>query len=167
MDRQAVARGPRTFNGPLEAGIRAVVLLRAAYPRSFDLQRVLGFDYLLVHTADIGGPESLHPPSPLHASQMLIRRSLVERGILLMMTRHLIEREATPRGIRYRAGEAAASFLDALQSPYTQELKKRARWTVMRLGDSTDEQFREVMRRFFDAWVEEFQSAERALGVDL
>lgn len=166
MDDQVAARDHATFNSPLEAGIRAVVLLRAAYPRSFDLQRILGFDYLLVHTADIGGPESLHPPAPLHASQMLVRRQLVERAILLMMTRHLIEREATRQGIQYRAGEAAAPFLDALQSPYTQKLKDCARWTIAHLGDSTDEQFRSVMRRFFDAWVEEFQSAEQDLRID-
>ena len=28
-----------TFNGPLEAGVRVVALLGAAFPRAFDLQR--------------------------------------------------------------------------------------------------------------------------------
>ena len=58
-------RKPATFNGPLEAGIRAVSILGAAYPQSYDLQRLVALDYLLVHTSDVGGPESLHPPTRL------------------------------------------------------------------------------------------------------
>ncbi|MFO1080284.1 MAG: ABC-three component system middle component 2 [Reyranellaceae bacterium] len=59
MDQALTApRRLATFNGPLEAGVRAVSVLGAAYPRAFDLQRLVAFDYLLVHTADIGGPEA-------------------------------------------------------------------------------------------------------------
>src|SRR3954464_802032 len=104
-------RAPSTFNGPLEAGVRAVALLAAAYPRSFDLQRLVAFDYLLVHTGDIGGPSSLHPPAPLQSAELLVRRKLVQQSLLLMMTRELIAREFEADGIRYRAGENAAPFL--------------------------------------------------------
>src|SRR6202045_4378191 len=103
-----------TFNGPLETGLRAVALLGAAYPRSFDLQRLIWFDYLLVHTGDIGGPDSLHPPAPLHTAEILVRRRVVERALLLMMTRDLIHREARSDGIRFQAGENAVPFLNAL-----------------------------------------------------
>jgi hypothetical protein len=104
---EAVAKGrhPATFNGPLEAGIRTVAVLAAAHPRSFDLQRLIAFDYLLVHTGDIGGPDSLHPPVPLHSAELLVRRRLVEQALLLMMTRDLVRREASADGIRYCAGE--------------------------------------------------------------
>ena len=57
-------RMPVTFNSPLETGVRAVAILVAAFPQSFDLQRLLAFEHLLVHTGDVGGPPSLHPPSP-------------------------------------------------------------------------------------------------------
>jgi hypothetical protein len=40
-------RKAATFNGPLEAGLRAVAVLGVAHPRSFDLQRLVAFDYLL------------------------------------------------------------------------------------------------------------------------
>ena len=156
-----VAPGGGTFNGPLEAGIRAVVFLRAAYPRAFDLQRLLAFDYLLVHTGDIsGGPESLHPPARLHSSQLLVRRGLVQQALLLMITRHLIEREATPNGILFRAGENAAFFVDGLASSYAQALKQRAVWLTEHLADLPEDRFKGIMRRFFDAWIEEFQSVQ-------
>src|SRR5690349_19048364 len=102
---------PVTFNGPLEAGIRTVSILAAAHPKSFDLQRLVALDYLLVHTGDIDGPANLHPPTPMHSAELLVRRGLVEQALLLMMTRHLVERQITSDGIRYVAGENAATFL--------------------------------------------------------
>lgn len=157
-------RKPATFNGPLEAGIRAVSILGAAYPQSYDLQRLVAFDYLLVHTADVGGPESLHPPTPLHSAELLVRRKLVESALLLMMTRGLIHREVTSEGIKYCAGENAATFLASLSSTYLRALKDRADWLVGALGSHTDHDFKGVMRRFFDDWVEEFQHVERSMG---
>ena len=167
MDQVVGSRQPPiTFNGPLEAGIRAVAVLGAAYPRSFDLQRLIAFDYLLVHTGDIDGPESLHPETPLHSAELLVRRKLVEQALLLMMTRHLVEREASEGGFRYRAGENAAPFLANLVSDYLKTLKERAEWLVTALGSRPDEEFRAIMRKFFDRWVEEFHIAERSLGSD-
>lgn len=155
-----------TFNGPLEAGLRAVAVLGAAYPRSFDLQRLVAFDYLLVHTGDIGGPSSLHPPALLQSAELLVRRELVEQALLLMMTRDLVAREFGAEGIRYCAGENAAPFLSSLETAYLKALKDRAAWLVNALGDRSEQEFRMVMRRFFDRWVEEFQAAERSLGSD-
>jgi hypothetical protein len=159
-------RKPATFNGPLEAGVRAVAVLVAAHPDSFDLQRLVALDYLLVHTGDIGGPESLHPPTPLHSAEILVRRRLVEQSLLLMMTRDLVQREVGPEGIRYKAGEGAEPFLSALQSEYIGALKHRAKWLVNRVGSLSDADFRGVMRRFFEQWVEEFQNVERSMGAD-
>lgn len=155
---------PATFNGPLEVGMRLVAILGAAYPSAFDLQRLVAFDYLLVHTGDIGGPDSLHPPAPLRAAGILVRRKLVEEALLLMMTRDLVARDVSDRGITYEAGENAETFLQSLTSPYLVSLKVRAAWLVRHLGSQSDEQFKAVMRRFFDQWIEEFQNAERSLG---
>lgn len=157
-------RRPVTFNGPLEAGIRVVSILGAAYPQSYDLQRLVAFDYLLVHTADVGGPESLHPPTPMQSAELLVRRKLVENALLLMATRELVQREITPDGIKYCAGENAATFLASLCSTYLRALKDRADWLVGALGSHTDTEFKRVMRRYFDDWVEEFQHVERSKG---
>jgi hypothetical protein len=155
---------PITFNGPLEAGIRAVSILGAAYPCTYDLQRLVALDYLLVHTGDIDGPANLHPPTPMHSAELLVRRKLVEQSLLLMMTRNLVVREVTPDGIKYAAGENAATFLTSVSSSYLQALKERASWLVSVLGDLSDDSFKQVMRRFFDKWVEEFQQIEKSLG---
>ncbi|MCF8150872.1 MAG: hypothetical protein K9K30_11420 [Burkholderiaceae bacterium] len=157
-------RSPITFNGPLEAGIRAVSILGAAYPQTYDLQRLVALDYLLVHTADVGGPGNLHPPTPIHSAELLVRRKLVEEALLLMMTRHLIERQISPDGITYSAGENATTFLSSVSSTYLRALKDRAAWLLEALGKLSDQEFRRVMHRFFDKWVEEFQHVEQSLG---
>lgn len=155
---------PITFNGPLEAGIRAVSILGAAYPQTYDLQRLVALDYLLVHTGDINGPENLHPPTPMQSAELLVRRKLVEQSLLLMMTRDLVEREVTPEGIKYGAGENAATFLSSVSSNYLLSLKSRAEWLVKTIGNLTDKQFRSMMLQFFDKWVEEFQYVEKSSG---
>jgi hypothetical protein len=162
----SLGRKPATFNSPLEAGIRAVAILGAAYPQSYDLQRLVAFDYLLVHTADVGGPDNLHPPTPMRSAELLVRRKVVEQALLLMMTRDLIVREVTSEGIKYIAGENATTFLSSVSSLYLLALRERAVWIIEVLGKHSEEQFKGVMRRFFDTWVEEFQQVERSLGVE-
>jgi hypothetical protein len=155
---------PTTFNGPLEAGIRAVALLGAAFPQTYDLQRLVALDFLLVHTGDVGGPESLHPPTPHRSAELLVRRGLVEDALLLMMTRDLVQRQVAPDGFKYSAGENAVMFLDSLSSRYLRALKNRASWLAATFGHHSDQEFRTVMRRFFDDWVEEFQNIEPSMG---
>ena len=154
-----------TFNGPLEAGIRAVALLGAAYPKAFDLQRLTALDYLLVRTKDLdGGPDSLHPPTPLRSPDAEVRRRIVHQGLVLMMSRDLVEQEAQEAGLMYVAGENAAAFLDALQSPYLLKLKDRAAWLIGHFSGYTDIEFNAIIRRYFEDWIIEFQEFERSIG---
>jgi hypothetical protein len=65
MDEVASHKHALTFNGQLEAGVRAVAILGAAFPCAFDLQRLTAMDYLLVRTRQLGGPDDLHPATPI------------------------------------------------------------------------------------------------------
>lgn len=153
-------RKPMTFNGPLEAGIRAVAVLGSAYPTSFDIQRLTAYDYLLVRTSVLDGPEDLHPSAPIQTPATEVRRKVVQDALHMMMTRDLIERDVNENGITYRAGEAAAMFLESLTTPYICALKDRARWLTVRLSDYDEDAFDEMMREFFDQWMVEFQDAK-------
>lgn len=171
MDTQVIAPAsppPRaqTFNGPLESGLRSLILLAETYPRGFDLQTMVVLDYLMLHTAQLKGPEDLHPPVPFQSAEFLVRRGLIERGLLLMMSRGLVERYTDSRGIHYRAGELAAPFLDALQQSYFSEVQKRARWLSKIFGTLDDDAIRAVLRRYADHWVEEFHTTERNLATE-
>ena len=155
-----------TFNGPLEAGVRAVAVLAAAYPKTFDLQRLTAFDYLLVRTSELDGPPSLHPQTPIRDPNAEVRRKVVQLGLTLMMTRDLINQTAAPNGIEYVAGESASLFVESLREPYHVLLRERANWLVIHFAKYTDNEFRRVIHSFFDNWAMEFQHIENSLGGD-
>jgi hypothetical protein len=148
------------FHSPLETGVRSLGVLVASHPLSFDLQRLVVFDHLIVHTGDLGGPSSLHPRLPLRSAELLVRRGLVERGLLLMMSRGLIERVVNETGFSYRASELAETFLESLTTSYMHALKQRATWVAEEFSASSDVEIRNTMNAIFEQWVDQFHSAQ-------
>ncbi|MCB1202890.1 MAG: threonine transporter [Verrucomicrobiae bacterium] len=148
------------FNSPLETGVRSLGVLAAAHPLAFDLQRLVVFDHLVVHTADLGGPESLHPKVPLRSAEMLVRRGVIERGIMLMVSRGLVEKVVDEQGFSFRASETALAFLDSLETKYMCALKERARWVSNEFGALSDTDIKIVMENIFEKWVEQFHSTD-------
>jgi type VI protein secretion system component VasF len=57
-------------------------------------------------------------------------------------------------------------FSPETASHYVNALQERAHWLVGQLGEMPDSEFRALMRRLFEHWVEEFQNVERSLGDD-
>ena len=148
------------FNSPLETDVRALAILEAAHPNGCDLQRLVELDYLVVHSSDAGGPDSLHVPLPMRAGELLVRREIIEKGLLLMASRGLVERVARPDGILYRAGEAAAPYMAALSAPYSVELRARAAWVIQAFGHMTTDAIRTITQRFFEKWTSQFQPGQ-------
>ncbi len=149
-----------TFNSAFETGIRTLVILEANYPMSLDIQRIVDFDYLVVHSGDVNGPESIHSPLPMRAGELLIRRNIINSGILLMMSRGFINRIVTSNGIEYIASESVSPFISKLISPYICELKDRAEWVVKEFGQVSNKSLQEITSGFFDKWTTQFHSAE-------
>jgi hypothetical protein len=151
----------QTFNSPIETGVRALILLAESYPEQLDLQRIVEFDYILVHTGDVDGPPSIHPALPLRSAELLVRRQLIERGLLLMISRGLITRHATPTGFVYRAEDEAGPFLDSLTAEYLHDLQDRAVWVVERFSGMSDQEIRVMLSQVYDQWSREFQVPEQ------
>ncbi len=149
---------PTPFNSPLETGIRSLAVLVAAYPVAFDLERLVEMDYLVVHSGDANGPESIHTDLPMRAGELLIRRGLIEKGLLLMMSRNLIRQTPAADGFSYVAGESAAPFLASLTSTYLQRLKEKAQWAVERFAGVTTSDIRKITHRLFESWSSQFQA---------
>jgi hypothetical protein len=151
----------QTFNSPIETGVRALILLAESYPDRLDLQRILEFDYILVHTGDVDGPPSIHPALPLRSGELLVRRQLIERGLMLMISRGLITRHATPTGFVYQAEDDAGPFLDSLTADYLHDLQDRAVWVVERFSGMSDHEIRVMLSQVYDQWSREFQVPEQ------
>ncbi len=148
---------PNPFNSPLETGVRSLAILVAAFPAAFDLQRLVEMDYLVVHSGDADGPKSLHVPLPLRAGELLVRRGLIEKGLILMMSRGLVQRIPAEDGFGYVAGETAAPFIISLEADYSRRLKARAEWVVGRFHDTPTEEIRRITHRLFERWSSQFQ----------
>lgn len=151
---------PRVFNTPFETGLRSVVILTACYPERLSLHRLVVFDYLIVHSGDIDGPESMHPMDRSRAAEILVRRSLVSSGLALMETRGLVARTPTRDGFRYRAGDDAGSFVDLLRSPYIEAMKDRADWLAEEVLPLSEAELADLLRDRIDAWAPEFQISQ-------
>ena len=145
------------FNSPLECGLRTLVLLAAAGPSACDLQRLIFYDYVLVHSGDVpGGPASIHPATPLRSGEALVRRHWIERGLLLMISRELVVRSFSEKGITYEASPLSATFLGYMQQPYTKKLQERAQWVISTFGKYSDHQLVEFFKENLDRWGGEF-----------
>jgi hypothetical protein len=148
---------PALFNSRFETGVRAVFILAAFFPRRFDLERLVALDHFVVHTADLGGPDSMHPSTSSHATEMLVRRELVQDGLLLMQSRNLVDRQIASDGISYAAGTEAASFLHMLETEYSKRLSASSKFLAELLKDMSDNDLDFLVDSQLERWAIHFQ----------
>ncbi len=149
------------FNSPIETGIRSLCVLVEDPNIQYDLQQLLAFDHLVVHTGDIkNAPPSLHPNVLQRNGELLVRRPLVEQGLLLMESKKLLKRSICSDGFYYSATDLASAFMDSLTNDYVIKLRERAKWAVERYKSYGNNFFAEVFNNAFDRWSNEFQVTE-------
>ena len=145
------------FNGPIEIGLRAIMLLSEAFPSAYSLQQLVVSDYLLVHSDDLpGGPIGLHPKTPHRGGELLVRRVVLEEGLMLYQSRGLLERQYTEAGVMFAATERTAAFLDALSTAYATQLRQRAAWLVSFLDETPDSKLLQISNNQAGEWGAEF-----------
>ncbi|MEZ4474216.1 MAG: ABC-three component system middle component 2 [bacterium] len=145
------------FNGPVEIGLRALCVLTTAFPDAYALQRLVVFDYFLVHSDDIeGGPAGLHPRTPHRGGEILVRRGVIQDGLTLYESRGLIERVYKDGGIFFTATDKSADFLDTLSTEYLADLRDRADWVVDSFGTIDDAELDAMVRDHIGTWGAEF-----------
>jgi hypothetical protein len=143
-----------TFNIPMEAGLRSLFIL-AAGRRAFDSQRLVYYDYMLVHSAEVGGQESLHPKAPAQKTELLVRRDLLRTGLDLMRSRELIERKFAASGIVYAATQAGRHVTEQFDSAYAAALRERASWIHENFAGLSDQKLAELLKARLTGWEEE------------
>jgi hypothetical protein len=153
------------FNSELETGIRAVVVLNAAFPRAFDVSEITWFDHLVVHTADIGGPPSLHPDVPQRTGELLIRRRLVENSLQAMRRLHLVDFVPDEdAGLLYKASGEAVGVIELMRSPYSIALRARADWIADNICNRPRSELEQLVSNRIGRWRIEFQGEQTSGG---
>lgn len=145
------------FNSSVECGLRSLIILEHAFPLEYDLQRLVFYDYLLVHSKDAGGPESIHPATPHRSGEVLVKRKMLEQGLFLMISRNLIRREYDKTGIVFVATDEATPFIDSLSSKYVGMLKQSAEWVIGTFNEYSDKDLEEFFYKNLDRWGGEFE----------
>jgi hypothetical protein len=144
------------LNGPLEVGIRVLMVLTEAFPSELDLNQLVLLDHFVLHSGDVGGPESLHPALPIRAGEIAVKRETIEAGIGLLLRLHLVEFAAERDGLRFHAGESALHFVGVLGSSYSRSLRDRVEWVLGNFPDLNEASLRQHTKAVFDSWSEEF-----------
>jgi len=153
------------FNTSLESGLRTLCILGVDESYHFDLQHLLAFDHIVVHSGDVPeAPPSLHVAVPQRNGELLIRRPIVEEGLLLMESKGLLQRHHNEDGVFYNATDFTLIFLSSLTSHYINKLRQRAEWAVNIYSVHKDNFFEEVFNVSFDRWTAEFQFSQLSLG---
>ncbi len=150
------AKFAELYNSPLEAGIRAVVILERLFPDTADLSEMVLYDHVAVHASDIGGPDSLHALVADRKGELLIRRGLVEAGLDLMRKCHLVDKIADDNGFAWRASEEASSYVDLLECDYFDELKVCAHWIAEEVAARSKMGFKKLVAEHIGEWNENF-----------
>ena len=146
----------RPFNSPLECGLRILFVLNSAHGRAADLQRLIAYDYLLVHSGDVNGPVSLHPSVPFRGTEFLVKRDVIGLGLNEMFSRELLDKTFDSSGILYRSTELTAAFISLLKTEYANSLRERADWVVKHFGDMNDSELSDFMTESIGKWGAEF-----------
>ena len=148
------------LNSPLEVGIRILTILTEAFPARLDVGRLVLLDHGLLHSADLGGPRSLHPPLPIRSGELGVKRAAIEQGLQVMLRAGLVEMSASESGIEFSASDSAYSFVSILESDYARDLLQRAQWVVRHFHDLSEATLRRDMRSIFGSWSEEFEHVQ-------
>jgi len=149
------------FNSPLETGLRSLIILDEAYPHEYDITTLIWLDHLVVHTGDFGGPISLHPNISSRSGELLVRRTIIEEGLVLMRKIHLIKIDEISEGIFYTTTDYARPVIDLLYEKYTNELKDRAKWLINMIDKLAEGELKKLVDNRMGLWNIEFQLSER------
>jgi hypothetical protein len=153
------------LNSPVEVGIRALVLLLEAFPERLDVAQLVYLDYAMLHSAELGGPTSLHPELPAGPGELGMRRRLMESALQVLIRAGLADLRTTDAGFLYAATEEAASFIDVLESPYVRRLEQRAAW-ITATYSTHGRDVREAMKQITERWSARFAASVAAEGTD-
>lgn len=147
----------KIFNTSLDIGLRVLFLLRDT-KKPFDLQSLVYLDYFLVHSGDVpGGPESLHPNSPHHAGEILVKRKLMQDGLRAMHKKQLIDVSLEKNGVYYAKNKLTGAFLNHYSnSLYAEELRVRSKWVFRKFGKYDEEKLKKYVDVNITKWGTEF-----------
>jgi hypothetical protein len=144
------------FNSPIEIGLRLLFIFHATN-KALDLQRLAYYNYLLVHSADVpDAPQSLHPNLPNRSCEIVINRSLVQKGLKVLLAKQLIDVKYTKKGVYYKANRLTSILAINFTTEYSNMLKNIGSWVVKSFDTMSDNKIEQYFNSNLGKWGSEF-----------
>ena len=160
-------RDPQIFNTPLELGTRSLFILGAAYPHPLNLSRLITYDYLMLHSNDVEeGPPSLHPPIPHRTTEMLVKYEILQKGLLILISKELAEITFSPTGFDYKATESGFKMIEYYTSEYAKKLNILSTWVIENFSKYKDRELQDYINANFEIWGGEFTNEALVRGIN-
>ena len=147
------------FNSVVEYALRCAILLEASYPSSLSMQRMVYYDYLLTHSGDADGPESIHLDTPNRISEISIKREKIDGAMSLLCSKGLARIIFNKEGISYIASDYTTPFLRELSSHYINQLKLISLWVSDKFGQYKESELTKYFNQNINRWGGEFENA--------
>ncbi len=146
------------FNSNLEVALRILVLLNQDSSNIYDLDRLIIFDYFIIHANDIdSGQTNLHPSLPLRGSEIIIKRKLISEGLDLLVSRGLIEILYEDSGVYYKSNSLTKMFVKLLKSDYFMILEKLSSWVAEKYRSIETSELNSIVNKNIQQWGGEFE----------
>ena len=146
----------RVFNSPLETALRLLFIFNKSN-RTFDLQRLVYYNYLLIHSSDVpNAPKSIHADLPRRSCEMLVNRAVIKKALTVLISRGLIDVVYSKKGIEYRRNDATMLFSEYLKSSYSEKLRERSEWLSLEFDKRNDEELSRDVDANLGKWGSEF-----------
>ena len=147
----------KVFNSPLEIALRALITLTLNGNKGMSIERLIIYDYLILHSGDIeGGPVSLHPALPNRSSQLLVKRKLTNKSLQILSSKELLSIKFSKNGIIYCPSKLSLPFINYFESDYFQELKSRTIWVIESFGKKSERNLEKFISQNLTKWGSEF-----------
>ena len=153
------------FNSPLEASLRLLFIFKNTKKSILDTQRMIYYNYLLIHSSDIlNAPKSLHPDMPNRACEIFVSRKIILKGLNLLISKDLISVIYAPTGVKFKPNKNTFLFVNNMESGYSKELDKRAKWVCENFDKLADNKLKIIMQDNLGKWGSEFSREFHIIG---
>lgn len=146
------------YNTYYEIGVRVLLLLNFT-SGPIDLQRIIYYDYLMLHYGDIDEDyKSVHPANPFHTTELYIRRELIQSALDLICKKGLTNIIFSNNGFLYDISSLGRNFIKCFESDYFAKLIKYAQLVTNRFDNFSVNDLNEFISINVGKWKDEFEN---------
>ncbi len=158
-------RDSSLFNTPLEISLRCMFLLSKFHSEKLSIDKLIYLDYFIVHSSDvIKKSKSLHPKYPFRSTEIVVKREVLNKALILLISKELIKVGFSDIGIDYQISDIGMKVLQYFESPYAKLIKEMSELVYNNFKDYTEQQLLDVINSNIEKWGSEFTNESKFRG---